>query len=258
MTDMINEKRSFLEVDMKKLMLTFLSKWWLIAIGTILAMVLSYIYTIKFVTPMYRTGITVYVNSVRAGEEITQITNSTLATSQKLVNTYVNIIGSSTVLTKVAEASGYNTTPDEISRAMSATQVDDTEMFRVFITHKDAKWATDIANTIAEVAPGEIEYFVEGSSTKIIDKAKEPTSPSSPNVKKNCVLGGLIGAVLVLAYLTVRFLLDVRIKDEDELNSMFGIPVLGQIPAFKLEGGKRVSHGDSYATADKQQKGDAK
>jgi len=255
---MSNEKRSFLEIDMKKLVLVYLEDWWLIAIGTIIAVLISFVYTRNFITPMYSASVTVYVNSVKAGEEITYISNSTLATAQKLVNTYVNIIESSTVLTKVAEASGLDITAADIYRSMSATQVDDTEIFKVHISHRDPVYAATIANTIAKVAPGEIESFVEGSSTKIIDYAKTPQSPSSPSIKKNCALGGLIGLVLVIACLTVRFLMDVRIKDEDELSALFGIPVLGQIPAFVTDSGSKRHGQPAYDTTDAQQKGGAK
>ena len=41
-----------------------------------------------------------------------------------------------------------------------------------------------------------------------------------------------MGVVLAVAYLTVNFLLDVRIKDEEDLNMLFDVPVLAQIPAF--------------------------
>lgn len=254
---MANEKRSFLDIDMQKLVLTYLHNWWLIAIGVVLAAVVALIYTKNFVTPMYSASVTVYVNSVKAGEELTSISSNTLATAQRLVNTYINIIESNTVMTKVAEASELDITAGEIMGAMSATQVDNTELFKVHIRHRDPQLAAKIANAIAEVAPGEIERFVEGSSTKIIDFAQVPKSPSSPSVRKNCMIGGLVGAVLVLAYLTVRFLMDVRIKGEDELTALFGIPVLGQIPSFVSENSKRHNL-NTYDTNNVQQKGGAK
>lgn len=254
---MIKEKRSFLDIDMQKLVLTYLHKWWLIAIGVVLAAVMAFVYTKNFVTPMYSASVRIYVNSVKTEEEQTSISSNTLATAQRLVNTYVHIIGSNTVMEKVADASGLAVSAADIKRAMSAAQVDNTELFDVHIRHREAKMAQRIANAIADVAPDEIARIVEGSSTKIIDRAQEPKSPSSPNVSKNCMIGGLVGAVIVLAYLTVRFLMDVRIKGEDELTALFGIPVLGQIPSFVSENSKRHSL-NTYDTNGVQQKGGAK
>ena len=256
---MRNEKRSFFEIDMQKLMLTYLEKWWLLLLGAVLAMALSLLYTVRFITPMYTASVTVYVNSTKtAGEEVMFISSSTITAAQRLVNTYMKIIESDSVLTKVAEASKLDISSGDIGRAMSAEQVGNTELFKVRISHRDPKLAAQIANAVAEVAPGEIEKVVEGSSTKIIDFAKVPSVPSSPNVRKNCLLGGVIGFVLVLIYLTVCFRLDVRIKDEDELASLFDAPVLGQIPVFSHDNGKRYgAEGNAYDTSADQQKGDA-
>ena len=80
---------------------------------------------------------------------------------------------------------------------------------------------------------------MEGSSTKIIDYAKVPEEPSSPSRAKNTVLGFLVGAVAAVLFVTLRFLLDVRVKDEEDLTSLFNLPVLAQIPTFVPDGTKR-------------------
>ena len=238
---MMNEKRDGFEIDLQKLVQCYLRKWWLIGIGTILAAVIGYWFTSYFITPMYRASVTIYVNNIARGEQITYLSGSNLTAAQQLVNTYIQIIGSDTVLTKVADETGLGISPSGIRSLMSAQQVDDTELFKVFITHQDPERAASIANAIAQVAPGEIENFVVGSSTKIIDYAKVPVRPTSPNVSRNVILGGLVGCVLAVVFLTIAFLLDVRINDEEDLTIIFDLPVLAQIPAFVPEGSKRRS-----------------
>ena len=239
MREVLNENRDGFEIDLQKLLLAYLSKWWLILLCALAAVLGAFYVTSNMITPMYRAEVTVYVNNTASGLQLDTISNSNLVTSQRLVSTYVNIIESDTVLEKVAEASGMEITAEQIRKIMSAKQVDDTELFDVVITHADPVLAAQLANAVAEVAPGEIENFVEGSSTKIIDYAKVPVRPSSPSLGKNCVLGAVMGIVAALAYLTLRFLFDVRIKDEEDLNMLFDIPVLAQIPAFIPEGSKR-------------------
>lgn len=252
---MLNETRDGLEIDLQKLLMAYLSKWWLIGGAALAAILVSFYITANLITPMYQAKVTVYVNNSASGQQIEYISNSNLATSQRLVNTYINIIESDTVLEKVAEASDMEITAEQIRKIMSAEQVDDTELFEVVITHADPKLAAHLANAVAEVAPGEIETFVEGSSTKIIDYAKVPDAPHSPSRSRNCILGGMIGVVLALAYLTVAFLLDVRIKDEEDLSALFDVPVLAQIPAF-VDGEKRRSgYGRQPYEADEAKKG---
>lgn len=236
---MMNEHRDGLEIDLQKLLLAYLRKWWLILICTAVAGLITLIYTVNFITPLYKSSVSVYVNNARADQQIEYISNTNLATAQKLVNTYINIIRSDRVLAKVADASELDVTADEIRKIMSAEQVDTTELFTVTITHADPEKAAQIANAVAEVAPGEIGEIVEGSSTKIIDYAKVPEKPSSPSKAKNTVLGALVGGVLAVLYVTLVFLMDVRIKDEEDLVALFGLPVLSQIPAFTTDNTKR-------------------
>lgn len=252
---MMNETRDGLEIDLQKLLMTYFSKWWLIVASMLAAMLIALFVTTSMITPMYQARVMIYVNNIAAGQQVDYISNANLATSQKLVNTYVNIIKSDTVLEKVSTVSGMEMSANQIRKTMSATQVDGTEMFYVTITHADPELAARMANAIAEVAPGEIGRFVEGSSTKVIDYAKVPTVPASPSRSKNCVLGGMIGAVIALAYLTLVFLLDTRVRDEEDLHTLFDIPVLAQIPGFTAEQSEHGGYGRQPYETDKEKKG---
>lgn len=229
MRETIAEKNE-IKIDLRKLLMVYLKKWWLILLCVILAAGAMLVYTQNFVVPMYRASVTVYVNNSSAGERIEYISGSNLSASQQLVNTYINIIKSDTVLEKVVEQSGLNYSADQLRDILSASQVGGTEMFNIYILHPDPEMAARIANAVANVAPGEIEQIVEGSSTKIIDYAKVPDKPYSPDYRKNLVMGGAVGCLIALAYLTLTYLLDVRIKEEDDLTALFEFPVLGQIP----------------------------
>ena len=251
MNETVNGIKDGVEIDLQKLLMTYLRKWWLLVLcGLVTGGIALYI-SMAHITPMYRASVTVYVNNTRAGEQVEYVTSSNLATSQRLVNTYVNIIKSDTVLERVAEESGLNYTPSTIRGMMTTAQVDDTEIFEVYITHPDPETAAEVANAIAEVAPTEIEEFVEGSSTKIIDYAKVPTSRYSPDHRKNTLLGAIAGVVAAVLYIALRYLLDVRIKDTEDLEMLFDIPVLGQIPVFNSAETKGSGYGYGYTSRKK-------
>lgn len=219
------------ELDLKQIFRACLKHLWLIVISAVVFGAVTYICTVFFVTPKYVASASFYVNNSRqSGSE--KISSSDLATSQQLVMTYVNIIKSNTVLEKVVEEGQLNLTPDGIRAIMTAESVDETELFKVFITHPDPHLAAHVANTIAEVAPAEIANIMVGSTTKVLDWAKTPTAPSSPNNTTNAIIGALAGVVLSVAFVVVQTLLDVRVKSEDDLAAISTVPVLGVIPAF--------------------------
>ena len=223
------------EVDLKQLVKVCLHKSWLIALSAFVVAVGMYLYTAIFVAPQYTTGASFYVNNSMQTSESQKISSSDLATSQRLVLTYVNIIKSDTVLEKVIAEAGLEMTPGQIRGCMSADSIDETEMFRVQITHENPWLAAKIANAIADVAPAEIANILVGSTTKVVDRAKVPGAPSSPNKSQKAVLGAVVGAALAIVYVVLRSLMDVRVKNEEDLALISEVPVLGLIPEFAEE-----------------------
>ena len=250
MKEQINGIKEGVEIDLQKLLLTYLRKAWLIVLFGVVAALVTFYVTAKHITPLYRTSVTIYVNNTKSNDVVDYVDGSSLSTSARLVATYVNIIRSDTVLSKVVEQSGLDFTAEEIRSMMTTSQLGNTEMFQVFITYQDPAAAAEVANAIADVAPGEIGNFVEGSSTKIIDYAKVPTTRHSPNYRKNTLLGGIVGVAAAVLYITLRYLLDVRLKDSEDLEMIFDIPVLGQIPTFVSDDAKKKS-GYGYEAAGK-------
>lgn len=57
-----------------------------------------------------------------------------------------------------------------------------------------------------------------------------PTSPASPRKKLSIVVGGLVGLVIGLAIAFVQDGLDPRVRREDEIRSIFRLPILARIP----------------------------
>lgn len=227
-----NNNREGMEIDLRKLLTAYLRNLWLVVAAAVVVGLGALWYTKQYVTPQYRSSVTIYVNNYRSDATVEYITGSNLQASQQLVSTYVNIIKSETVLSRVVENSGLPYTAEEIRGMISTAQVGETELFNVHITHPDPYVACDVANAIAAEALAGIEEFVEGSSAKVVDYAKVPQYRYSPSYSKSAALGAVVGAAAAVAYVTLRFLLDVRIKTSEDLEQMFDIPVLGQIPVF--------------------------
>ncbi len=225
------------EINLAEIMSALLRRLWLIVLCAVLAGALMYGYTANFITEMYKSRITVYVNNTVVVNESTayNITASDLATSQRLVLTYINILKSDRVLDEVAAKVGRGVSAAYIRGMMTAAALDETEVFEVVISSSDPKLAHDIAKTIGEVAPDIIGEIVSGSSTSIIDWPKVATAPYAPNRNRNTAIGMIVGAVLAVCVVVLQTLLDVRVKSEDDLANISGAPVLGLIPDLAME-----------------------
>jgi len=222
------------EIDIWALVSACWRRIWMIVACAVIAGAVALCYTLFFVTPMYEASATFYVNNSTTDGD-TSISSSDLSTAQRLVLTYVNIIKSETVLDKVIAEGKLDMTTAQLRGLMDAKSVDETEMFRVSISHADPNTAANIANAIAAVAPTEIQNIMIGSATKVIDYAKVPQAPSSPSMTRNTILGGMIGFLLAVAVVVAQQLLDRRIKTEEDLTRIANVPVLGVIPDFHSE-----------------------
>ena len=94
------------EINIQELLYAILNKIWLVIIAALVGGIGMFVFTENFITPMYSSSITMYVNNsskVHGEDLITAITSSDLATSERLVATYVSILRSNTVMEKVSE-----------------------------------------------------------------------------------------------------------------------------------------------------------
>lgn len=224
-----------IEIDLGKIFYKMRGKFIYIIIITILAAIASGFITHFAITPKYSatTKMYVYSNTDRISTDST-ITSNEITASQDLVNTYIYILNSDTVLEAVIKDLDLNMTPNRLKRMISASQAPKTIAFEVTVTANDPKSAAKIANSIAKIAPDEIVRVVKAGGVEIIDYAKVPTAPSSPNLAKNVLIAAFAGLFLsFLAFFLYEFF-DTTITSERDILGEFEIPVLGTVPSLEL------------------------
>jgi len=72
----------------------------------------------------------------------------------------------------------------------------------------------------------ELDY----GNVQVAQEALPPTSPSSPNTKRNTGLGAILGLLLGLGFAFVLERLDRRIKAPEDLGTIYHLPMLGEVP----------------------------
>ena len=222
-----------IEIDLGKIFYKMHNKFIYIIIFTIVAAIVSGLITNFAIKPKYSatTKMYVYSNTDRISTDST-ITSNEITASQDLVNTYIYILNSDTVLEAVIKDLNLDMTPNRLKKMISASQAPKTIAFEVTVTANEPKTAAKIANSIAKIAPNEIVRVVKAGGVEIIDYAKVPTKPSSPNLTKNLIIAAFGGFFLsFLAFFLYEFF-DTTITSERDILGEFDIPVLGTVPSL--------------------------
>ena len=111
----------------------------------------------------------------------------------------------------------------------------DSRVLQVTVTDPDPERAKEIVDAVADISAKQITSVMQIDGVNVIEYGRVATSPSSPNVKKNTVLGAAVGVVLAIAVLVVKFLLDDTIKSSEDVERYLGITNLALIPLTEEE-----------------------
>lgn len=241
-------------IDLVPLLEALLRNWLVIAVVTVALAAAAFVGAKMLITPTYQSGFTAYVNNRVDSENQTALTNADLSASRYLTYTYAEIMDSRTVLEQAAEYAGLEDSYSRLSSMVTTEIVSDTEIIAVYVVHPDPAVAKSFADAIAEVATEQVAAIVDGSSMRIIDHPVLPKGIYSPSYTRIAIIGALLGFLLSAGIIILRTVLDDRVKDEESLETRFGIPILGTIPNTSSAASAGGSY-YSYGYGDKQNKG---
>ncbi|MFC2171325.1 GumC family protein [Acidobacteriota bacterium] len=76
---------------------------------------------------------------------------------------------------------------------------------------------------------------VHSNNIRVIEPARQPRTPYSPNTKLNLLLGAIVGLSLGFTLVFLKEYLDNTIKTKDDVENFLEIPMLGTIPIMSAK-----------------------
>ena len=229
---MNNQEANTIEIDVLSLLRTIWRKKFLILLTAILTTGLAFAYSAFLLTPQYDSTTRLYVVN-QSSDNGAGITNQDLQAGSFLVKDYKEIILSQDVLKNVTTTLGIT---DDIEEKITVDIPVDTRILSITVRDSDPNQAATIANTLRDEAAKKIIEVTKVSDVTTLEAALPAENPSTPQTKRNLVLGFIVGAFLATALVLVLEVLDDRVKRPQDIEEGLGMTLLGVVPqAAKLK-----------------------
>lgn len=216
-------------IDLKEYINIFRKRGWIVLLTTIIAIAISGILSFFVIEPVYQAQLTFMVNFNQ--NENAQITKEDMDYGTKLVETYKPIIKSRKVTQKIKNNLNLSMSQSEIGNSIQINSISGPVM-SVTVDNTNPKLAADIANEVPEVFGKELKRIAKVDGIEVIDTAKIPKSPVSPNKIKNMIKAAIIGIVIAVFIIILLEVLDNKVKTVEDIEKYIELPVLGSISEF--------------------------
>ena len=223
------KEQNMMEIDVFHLLKILWKRKLLIVLVAFVTGAVAFAYSSFIVKPEFTSTTRIYVVNRNQGDK-PGLTNQDLQAGSYLVKDYREIILSQDVLEKVATDLKLELPPKGLASKIKVTVPVDTRIVSISVTDRAPEEASRIANSLREVAAQKIISVTRVSDVTTLEEARPATSPSSPNIRRNTMVGLLAGAVIMVVTVLLVELLDTRVKRPEDIEDVLQIALLGVVP----------------------------
>lgn len=216
------------EIDLVELFYVLLSKLKWIILSVVMCMLIAGGYAFFIAKPQYEATSSLYVLS--SNDSIVNLSDFQIG--NYLAADYLEVFDTWEVNAKVISDLGLSYSYTQLKNMVSVTNPSNTRMLNITVTTGDPQLSADIANQMALVVSDYVHDVLATERPSVMSSALVPTKPSSPQKTRLILIGALLGLVLSVGVITLRFVLDDKIKSVDDIVKYTGIPVLAVMPLY--------------------------
>ena len=234
------------EIDLVELFYRFLEKIHWIILTALIGAAIAGVMVFKFITPIYEATAKIYI----VGSDTT-ISLTDLQIGSNLAADYQEVFKNWHVHELVDKRLNLDYSYTKLAGMITITNPQNTHVLYVNVKSPDPQEAKVIADTYAQVAREFIATKMDMREPNIFEEAKLPDKPVTPRKARDIVIGFIIGALLAMAVITMKFLSDDRILTSEDINKVGKLATLGMVPLQDLNPG---TNEESNSTAHKRKR----
>lgn len=221
-----NQQNDEIEIDLFELLGVLRARLGSILLTGIMLAAVFGMGTMFLVESRYESTSKLYI--VSQTSSLTSLTD--LQAGSQLTQDYMVLVNSRPVLEKVIDNLGLDLTYEELLRMVALNNPADTRILEITVTINDPYMAKEIVDEISEVSVSRIAAIMNVDEPTVIEYGHLEDSPSSPDLRKNILLGGLAGLLISAVIGIVMYLLNDSVRTEEDVEKYLGLNTLGVIP----------------------------
>jgi len=242
------EKNTYeeIEIDFRDLLFMLRSRIWIIIISGIITAMAAGFVSSYIMTPVYTSNAQLYILSKTTS--ITSLADIQIGT--QLTQDFMVLIKSRPVVNQVIENLNLNMSYETLVKKISVSNPSNTRILVITVSHPNAYMAKKIVDEFAYVSADQIAKIMHTEAPSIIEEGEIAQEPSEPNIKRNIIVGGILGVFLSAAIVILVYVMDDTLKDSDDIEKYLGLSTLGMIP---MDAESRYALKEKYMPKGKKQ-----
>ncbi|MCR4902545.1 MAG: polysaccharide export protein [Butyrivibrio sp.] len=222
------------EIDLGELFFVLKSHILSIIICLIAGACIALAYTMFLVQPIYTSSSMIYIFS-----KTTSVTSAIDLQIGSQLTVDFEILGTSRpVLEKVIKDLDLDTKYEDLLKTVEIQNPTDSRIIKITVNNPDPQLACDIANCLADNLSARVAEVIDTTKPSSVEEAVPATKPTSPSKSKNTALGGVLGMLLAISVILIRYYSDMSIRNEDDVRKYLGLGTLASIPYEKSISGE--------------------
>ena len=188
------------------------------------------VYSYLFMRNTYTASTSMYVLALNQDTTASNSLSTDLSASQMISNDVSTLLTSDRALAETAEDLALEDLDDY---DVSVTSETTSRVIGLTVTGPDPQTAADVANRLVANVSGIAQEVMSIESVNPIDQATAPEAPSGPNRPLYVAVALMAGLFLAVAIVVVEDMLNTKVRGQEEVEELLGIPVIGRIPAMR-------------------------
>lgn len=196
------------------------------------------------ITPKYEAKVKLFIGKEESKDNL-GYNSSEIQMYQKLLTTYAEIIKTEDLVqgavTKANIDLGKMEAKDVLN-SLVVTPRSDTQIIEIGYKDSNPQRAVDIVNSITNDFIAKSKKLITNGNVQVIQKAKVPENPVSPNKKLNILISLVLGLMVGVGIVLLLEFMDNTFKSKEDLEKVLDLPVIGAIPEYDAESIRGNNH----------------